>query len=151
MERWAAFLMYFLSICSGQVEQLPTWKFLVTLDDTLTLPAGTHGSDLMADSAFTIFVQRLLSGAMVLPITHIAPSAFVLQNATVMEDVHAEAVNAYGGSGHGKKAVRFVAELTVNSRPVALEIWRMPSLSLAGLAPWRKLRIETLTDMSIFQ
>mmetsp|Transcript_51127 Transcript_51127/g.91947 ORF Transcript_51127/g.91947 Transcript_51127/m.91947 type:complete len:155 (-) Transcript_51127:72-536(-) len=137
--------------CRGQTEVLPTWKFRVTLDDTLHLPAGTRGSDLLADAAFLEFVQRLLSGAMVLPIAHIPPSAFQLQNATLLEDIHAEALNAHGGVGNGKKVVRFVAELTIDSRPIAMEIWRLPALSLAGIAPWRKLRIETITDMSIFQ
>jgi hypothetical protein len=32
-----------------------------------------------------------------------------------------------------------------------MEIWRMPMLSLAGLAPWRKLHIQAITDMSIYQ
>ncbi|CAE6963546.1 unnamed protein product [Symbiodinium natans] len=146
------FLLAFLPTWHAQIlDQTPTWKFKVTLDDTLHLSAGTRGSDLLADSAFTVFVQRLLSGAMVLPITHIPPSAFVLQNATVLEDVNTEATNAHGGVGHGKKAVRFEAELSIESRSVALEIWRMPSISLAGLAPWRKLHVETITDMSIFQ
>ena len=144
-------LLTLLPLCHGQTDILPTWKFRVTLEDTLHMPPGTHGADLLADSAFIEFVHRLLSGAMVLPITHIPPSAFVLQNATVLEDVNAEAINSHGGVGHGKKAVRFVAELTIESRPVALEIWRMPSLSMAGLAPWRKLHVETITDMSIFQ
>ena len=82
---------------------------------------------------------------------HIPLSAFKLENATVLEDVYSEAINAHGGVGHGKKSVRFEAVVTVSSRPVAMEIWRMPTLSLAGLAPWRKVHIEAITDMSIYQ
>eukprot|EP00435_Cladocopium_sp_Y103_P065863 s108_g27.t3 len=143
-------LLHSSPVCFGQ-EDLPAWLFKATLVDTLHLPPGAQGSDLLADTTFREFVRNLFSGAMVLPMIHIPPSAFVLENATVLEDVYAEAINAHGGVGQGKKSVRFEAVLTVASRAVAMEIWRMPMLSLAGLAPWRKLRIQAITDMSIYQ
>ena len=145
-----ALLMPLLQSSHGQ-EDLPAWLFKATLVDTLHLPAGTQGSDLLADATFREFVRNLFSGALVLPMIHIPPSAFRLENATVLEDVYSEAINAHGGVGHGKKSVRFEAVVTVSSRPVAMEIWRMPTLSLAGLAPWRKVHIEAITDMSIYQ
>ncbi|CAK9001722.1 Uncharacterized protein SCF082_LOCUS7049 [Durusdinium trenchii] len=145
--RWISLLL----LLPSRGEDLPTWLFKVTFEDTLHLSPGTQGSDLVADATFKEFVQQLLSGALVLPMFHFAPSAFTLDNATVLEDVHAEAINAHGSVGHGKKLVRFEATLTVGSRPVAMEVWRMPQLSFAGLAPWRKLYIQALTDMSIYQ
>lgn len=97
-------------------EELPAWLFRATLVDTLHLPPGTQGSDLLADETFREFVRNLFSGAMVLPMIHIPPSAFVLENATVLEDVYSEAINAHGGVGQGKKSVRFEAVMTVASR-----------------------------------
>lgn len=99
-------------------EDLPAWRFRATLVDTLHLPPGAQGSDLLADTTFREFVRNLFSGAMVLPMIHIPPSAFVLENAAVLEDVYAEAINAHGGVGQGKKSVRFEAALTVASRAV---------------------------------
>lgn len=112
-----ALLMPLLQSSQGQ-EDLPAWLFKATLVDTLHLPAGTQGSDLLADATFREFVRNLFSGALVLPMIHIPPSAFKLENATVLEDVYSEAINAHGGVGHGKKSVRFEAVVTVSSRPV---------------------------------
>ena len=103
-------------------EDLPTWLFRVTFVDTLHLSPGTQGSDLLADVTFKEYVQNLLSGALVLPMYHFPPSAFAIENATVLEDVYAEAINAHGGVGHGKKSVRFESLLTVGNRAVPLSV-----------------------------
>eukprot|EP00931_Biecheleriopsis_adriatica_P076779 TRINITY_DN50454_c0_g1_i1.p1 TRINITY_DN50454_c0_g1~~TRINITY_DN50454_c0_g1_i1.p1 ORF type:complete len:154 (+),score=37.51 TRINITY_DN50454_c0_g1_i1:29-490(+) len=116
--------------------------FKVTYDDTLHLPPGTRGSDLMADVVFKDFVRKLISGAMVIPSTHVQPGNIVVTDAQVMEDVNSEAVNSHGGVQHGKKKVRFSADMIIMSRVIAEEIARMPELTLAGLAAWRKLKIE---------
>ena len=126
LKRMAAFMQSVLLVAIGLIHPLataqldiPQWHFKVTLEDSLHLPPGTHGPDLLADTAFTEFVRNLFFGAMVLPIAHIPASGFDLQNATVLEDVNAEAINAHGGVGQGKKMVRFEALLSVDSRPVA--------------------------------
>ena len=115
---WPFWCLY-CKVVKGQ-EDLPAWLFKATLVDTLHLPAGTQGSDLLADATFREFVRNLFSWwALVLPMIHIPPSAFKLENATVLEDVYSEAINAHGGVGHGKKSVRFEAVVTVSSRPVS--------------------------------
>ena len=114
----AVLVLPLLQSTEGQ-EDLPAWLFKATLVDTLHLPPGAQGSDLLADATFREFVRNLFSGAMVLPMFHIPPSAFTVENATVLEDVYAEAINAHGGVGHGKKSVRFEAVLSVASRAVS--------------------------------
>lgn len=115
-------LFLLMSLQSSAQETLPDWLFRVSLVDTLHLPPGTQGSDLLADLTFKEFVRNLLSGAMVLPRMHIPPSAFTVENATILEDVYAEAINGHGGVAHGKKSVRFEAVLALQSRSVASSV-----------------------------
>eukprot|EP00930_Biecheleria_cincta_P034037 TRINITY_DN23563_c0_g1_i1.p1 TRINITY_DN23563_c0_g1~~TRINITY_DN23563_c0_g1_i1.p1 ORF type:complete len:261 (+),score=25.52 TRINITY_DN23563_c0_g1_i1:124-906(+) len=128
------------------IEKLPAIPLFSTFwwviyDDEMHLPPGVISSDLVGDEAFKRFVVNLIHGQLVLPSHHVETQELSIREVVLMEDHNAQAINSHGGIVEGKKRIKILAQLRLTSEVVAEQIARVPLLTTAGLAQWRKLHI----------
>merc|ERR1719282_2148628 len=133
--------------------------FQVIYDDTLGLPPGVTGQDLLDDENFRMHVRETIAKTINLVEGQTAPqdrwghgaghfdpqpNDIMVTAVQVLEDTNAQATNAHGGIVHGKKRIRITAVLYEKTVLLKLALEKLSEIPLAGNSPWRVLRISPM-------
>ncbi|CAE8615081.1 unnamed protein product [Polarella glacialis] len=118
--------------------------FQVTYDDTMVLPPGLQGSDLMKNQPWLEFARKLIAGGIAIAEGQVYPKDVTMTDAIVVDDKNAQGLNSHGGIEHGRKKVRFIANVTIYEPVFGKALQKLKKLTIGGVAPWRRLYITTL-------
>mmetsp|Transcript_49702 Transcript_49702/g.111845 ORF Transcript_49702/g.111845 Transcript_49702/m.111845 type:complete len:148 (-) Transcript_49702:76-519(-) len=146
MLRRRAFVQLVLLVCSCWTCRCQNYvAFTVQLDDRMSLPPGVSGADLMQSAHFQEHVTELVAGSLHLPEGTVEASEVQVDGVEVLDDTNTQGTNAYGSSIGGTKRIRVTSTVFVFEQALAMALENLEEVSLAGIAPLRKLTIVQST------